>query len=113
MGKTLNELADELKEYIISVQSDAHNKVTLRPERYNNLKLKMDITKNKKPHVIISISMSQAEFDLKSIEKNSGGLGPDERYAIRWLGKTNTIPALMECWKRVEKNLGKAYEKEV
>lgn len=113
MSKTLKELADDLKEYIISSQSDAHNKITLRPERYNNLSLKMDILKNRQPHVIISLSLSQLEVDLKTGEKYSGGLGPDERYTLRWLARPNTIPALMECWKKVEKNLGKAYEKEV
>lgn len=39
MSKTLNELAGELKAYIIEIQSDAHNKGNIRPERYNNLKL--------------------------------------------------------------------------
>lgn len=43
MAKTLNELASDLKDVIIGLQSDAHNKGNLRVERYNNLKLSMDI----------------------------------------------------------------------
>ena len=46
MPKTLNELANELKEYLLNAQADAHNKASLRPERYNNLKLSMDLGGN-------------------------------------------------------------------
>ena len=111
MGKTLNELASELKEYIIELQSDAHNKGNFRPERYNNLKLTMDIAKDPHPHVIVTIAMSKSEYNLKSGEKISGSLGPDERYVQRWLAKPNSIPALQACWKVVELNRGRIDDK--
>lgn len=111
MSKTLNELASDLKSYIIEIQSDAHNKGNLRPERYNNLKFQMNIAVNHNPHVIVNIGMSSAEFDLRTGDKLSGGLGPDERYVIRWLDKPTSASALRECWRRVEKNRGKAAEK--
>lgn len=111
MGKTLNELASDLKTYIIEIQSDAHNKGNLRPERYNNLKLQMNIAANRVPHVIVNIGMSSAEFDLRTGDKTSGGLGPDERYVMRWLEKPTSVAALRDCWKRVEKNRGKASDK--
>ncbi len=41
MPKTLNEHADDLKRYIIELQSDAHNKGNVLAGRYNNLKLIM------------------------------------------------------------------------
>ena len=41
MPKTLNEHADDLKRYIIELQSDAHNKGNVRAGRCNNLKLIM------------------------------------------------------------------------
>lgn len=41
MPKTLNELAGDLKQLIIDLQSDAHNNGNIRMERYNNLKLLM------------------------------------------------------------------------
>lgn len=110
MGKTLNELAGELKEYVIDLQSDAHNRGNIRKERYNNLKLIMDIAANPTPHVIISISMSEAEFDLKSGEKTNGGLGPDERYVLRWLGKPNTLFDLRACWTEIESRRGSIKE---
>jgi len=109
--KTLKELADELREMIIDLHSDAHNKVNFRPERYNNLKLDMKISQNPNPHVIITLSMSSAEFDLKTHEKTNGGLGQDEKYAIRWLEKPNTIESLMNCWSNLEKNRGRISDK--
>lgn len=106
MGKTLNELAGELKNCIIELQSDAHNRGNLRKERYNNLKLTMG--NGVKPNVVVSIAMSEAEFDLNSGEKVNGGLGPDEKYVLRWFGKPNTISDLRACWADVEKSRGKA-----
>lgn len=111
MSKTLKELSDELKAYLIEIQSDAHNKGNFRPERYNNLKLSMNIASNRSPHVIVTLAMSSAEYDLKTGEKTNGGLGPDERLVLRWLGKQNSLPNLMECWKNVEKNRGRIDDK--
>lgn len=111
MAKTLNELAGELRDFIVELQLDAHNKGNFRPERYNNLKLTMSIPHNPSPHVVISISMSEAEFDLKTGEKISGGLGPDDRYVMRWLSKANVLTNLNERWKAMEKNRGRIVDK--
>ncbi len=107
MGKNLKELTDDLKEYVIDQQSDAHNKTNLKKERYNNLKLSMDITKNSSPHIIINIGMSEAEFNIRTGDKNNGGLGPDERYVFRWLGRSNILPDLNECWKEMAREHGR------
>lgn len=113
MAKTLNELANELKAYIIELQSDAHNKGNLRPERYNNTKLTMDLAYDPTPHVIISIGMSSAEFQLKTFEKVNGGLGPDERYVLRWIDKPVVIENLRACWAQAERNRGRITDKNV
>lgn len=107
MTKTLNEVAGDLKAYLIELQSDAHNKGNMRPERYNNLKLVMDLARNKNPHVVISVAMSEAEYTLPSGEKVSGSLGPDDRFVLRWIAKPNSIPTLMECWKQAERSRGR------
>ena len=83
MPKTLNELAGDLKQLIIDLQSDAHNNGNIRMERYNNLKLLMFPQKNRTPHVIVDLSMSAAEFDIQSGQKINGSLGPDERYVLK------------------------------
>lgn len=112
MPKTLNELAGELKALIIDLQSDPHNKTNINSQRYNNLKLGMEIAKESTPHVIVNIAMSEAVFNINNGEKMSGGLGPDERYVLRWFSKGSTMEALKECWKSREKSRGKAEDGE-
>lgn len=107
MGKTLNELADELKAYIVEQHSDAHNKGNMRTGRYNNLKLSMDIVKNSTPHVVVNMGMSEAEFNIRSGEKINGSLGPEEKYTQKWFSKSSTLPALNECWKALAKERGR------
>ena len=109
--KTLKELSDELKAMMIELQMDAHNKANFRPERYNNLQLKMDLAYNPDPHVIVTLSMSSAEFDLRTLEKTSGGLGQDDKYVMRWFSKPNVLESLMACWKNAEKNRGRISDK--
>lgn len=111
MAKTLNELANELKEYLLNSQADAHNKASLRPERYNNLKLSMDLGGNARPHVIVSLTFSSAEYDLKTGDRLNGGLGPDEKYVLRWFGKPGVLQDLMDCWRQAERNRGRATDK--
>lgn len=112
MAKTLNELAGDLKTLIIDLQSDAHNRTNINLSRYNNLKLKMDPSKNSTPHVVISLAMSEAIFNITSGEKITGSLGPDERYAIRWFGKGSTLESLKECWNNAVKSNTQASDDE-
>ena len=107
MAKTLNEHAGDLKRYIIELQSDSHNQGSVRVERYNNLKLAMEPNANHNPHVVVDMTMSSAEFELKMGQKLNGGLGPDERYVIRWLSKSGTLPALMDTWRTIINNGGR------
>ena len=108
MTKSLKELADDLKDLMINLQSDAHNKGSFRPERYNNLKLSMDIAKESTPHVVINMAMSEAQFNINTGEKMNGSLGPDEKFVVRWFGKANTLEALRECWLAIARKRGRA-----
>ena len=103
MAKSLNDLAKELKALIIELQSDVRNQNNLRVARYNNLKLLMEPERNHNPHVVVDFSMSDAEFDIKTGQKINGGLGPDERYVLRWFNKAGTLSALQETWKESAK----------
>lgn len=89
--KTLSELAVKLQESIIKQQEDAHNSSSLNINRYNNLKIRMS-TKFHYPHIIVSIGISEAIFNIEDCSKTEGGLGPDEKYVRKWMG-TNTIAA--------------------
>ena len=107
MGKTLHELACDLKAYIINLQSDVRDKQIFRPERYNNLKLEMNVARDITAQVRISMGMSEARYDLKTGEKVYGSLGIDEKYIQRWLAKGENMLHLMECWNARVKNRGK------
>jgi len=98
MSRSLNELTGNLKDLIIDLQSDARNSRTLNKEKYNNLKISMNPSKNPHPHLTIQVSMSEAVYDLKSGEKLSGGLGPDEKYVQRWLSKGSILESLTAVW---------------
>ncbi len=95
--KTLHELAVKLQESIIKQQDDAHNSTTLNVTKYNNLKLKMD-SRYAYPHVIVTIGISEAVFNIADGTKTDGGLGPDEKYVKKWLGSSTVIADLKEIY---------------
>lgn len=93
---TLNELATKLQEFIIEQQIDPHNLRQLTVHRYNNLKLK--IAQLSYPNVIICIGISEATYNLSDVTKVDGGLGQDERYVRKWLGRGSIIKELTELY---------------
>lgn len=110
MGKSLNELSIELKEFLIGIQMDMRDSRAFRPERYNNLKFSMDVARDRTPQLRITMGISMAQYDLITGAKLMGSLGVDERYVVRWLGKKDTMPNLMACWNARVKNRGKITE---
>lgn len=112
MGKSLNELAGDLKSYILEINSNMRGNAAFRPERYNNLKLSMDVAKEKIPHVTISLGMSEVTYNINSLDKMNGSLGADERYIQRWFNKTGVIENLKSGWDKRVKNRGKITEVE-
>lgn len=95
--KTLHELAQKLQEYIIRSQQDAHNSTNMNITKYNNLKLKMN-SKYHYAHVIITIGISEAVFNIADGTKTDGSLGPDEKYVRKWLGTSSIISDLKEIY---------------
>lgn len=111
MGKTLNELGQELKALIISLSSGTGSE-KIQPEKFNNLKLSMDVAKEPIPHVKISIGISEAVYDINTLEKMDGSLAQNERYVQRWFNKASVAESLKACWKRRIDNRGKLTEVE-
>lgn len=95
--KTLHEMAVKLQESIVKQQEDAHNSTNLNVTKYNNLKLKMS-TKYTYPHVIVTIGISEAIFNIADGTKTDGGLGPDEKYVRKWLATSTVIADLKEIY---------------
>lgn len=108
MGKTLSELSRSLKEFIADSQ-DAHSGGDIKKQRYNNLKIDIvDPRASKTPQIIVSIGISEAVFNIITGEKTNGGLGPDERYVLRWLDRGSNREELKEILKDAQKHVGKA-----
>ena len=101
---TFKDLEDNLKNFIIQEQSDAHNINSVNFAKYNNIRIVMDPSKNIIPHVIIRISISEATFSLQDFSKKNGGLGYEERFVLKWFGRYGIKDKLQELWAFAEKN---------
>ncbi len=110
---SFKDLEDNLKNFLVQEQSDAHNIRTLMQAKYNNLKLWMDMTKYTQPHVYIHLSISEAVFSIENFIKLNGGLGYEERLVLKWFNRMGVRDKLMDLWRSAEAARGKETEKEV
>ena len=108
---TFKDLEDNLKNFIIQEQSDAHNARNVSVAKYNNIKVWMDLTKYVEPHFYVRISISEAVFSLHDCAKINGGLGYEERFIIKWFGRMGIKEKLNELWNTAEKSRGIGEEK--
>ncbi len=95
---TFKDLEDNLKSFMISEQSDAHNIRTANIQKYNNLKMWIDMSKYQQPHFFIRISISEAAFTVNDCMKLTGGLGYEERFVYKWFGRIGIKEKLRELW---------------
>ena len=100
---TFKDLEDNLKNFIIQEQSDAHNVRNVNIAKYNNIKIWMDLTKYVQPHFFIRVSISEAVFSLDDCSKIYGGLGYEERFIIKWYGRMGIKDKLSELWNSAAK----------
>lgn len=104
MAKSFNDMANSLKDLIFDLNSDSHSNRSFKPGRYNNIKVSMDPSADMTPHVVITIAISEAKFNINSFEKINGSLGPDERVVQRWFGRSGVAENLKELWKFAQEN---------
>lgn len=100
---TFKDLEDNLKNYILQEQSDAHNTRNVNAAKYNNIKIWMDITKYSEAHFFVRISISEAAFLLNDCSKLNGGLGYEERFIYKWFGRMGIKDKLVELWNFAQK----------
>ena len=101
---TFKDIQDNLKNFIIQEQSDAHNIRSVKTAKYNNIKITMDPTKEVQPHITIRISISEATYVLNSFSKTHGGLGYEEKFVLKWFNRYGIKEKLSELWGSAEKN---------
>lgn len=102
MVYTFNRYENMLKEYLTDETSDAHNKMGDNQARYKNLKVLMNPSKVKTPHVIIRIGISEVTVAIEDGEIISGGIGADTKYIPKWLNKSGVRQELMQTWSGIE-----------
>ena len=102
MGKTFNELAQDLRDYIVDKHSNSRGLKHMSLQRYNNLAISMNSKRYGQPHVIIKVGISEAAFSFPYVNKIDGGLGMDERYVMLWIGLDTTIASLDAQWKTIK-----------
>ncbi len=103
MAKTLNELTIELKDFILDTLNDPRSKVKVKRYEFNALDVSMDPDRESMPHIIVSMGISEATFSIETGKKITGGMGPVERYVLKWLEKGLTLQKLRETWMSTEK----------
>ena len=101
---TFKDLEDNLKNFMIQEQSDAHSSKTLNTAKYNNLKIWMEPSKFPQSHFIVRISISEAAFNLEDCNKINGGLGYEERSISKWFSRIGNKEKLVELWNSAEKS---------
>ena len=100
---TFKDLEDNLRNFIIQEQSDAHNVRNVNLAKYNNIRIWMDLAKYIEPHFYVRISISEAVFSLADCTKINGGLGYEERFVLKWFGRMGIKDKLQELWNSAEK----------
>lgn len=105
MAKTLNELSNELKDYILDAHSNYKGLKNISVERYHNLKIYMRPDYYQVFHVIIRIGISEAVLILPDGLIYTGGLGMDEKFVQRWLQRDTVLHELSSLWKIAESGL--------
>ena len=101
---TFKDLEDNLKNFMIQEQSDAHSSKTLNTAKYNNLKIWMEPSKFPQSHFIVRISISEAAFNPEDCNKINGGLAYEERLISKWFSRIGNKEKLVELWNSAEKS---------
>ena len=101
----LHNLEESLKNFLVESQSDNHNSNSANLYKYNNLKIVMEPKRDKTPHFIVRIGISEAMYYISTGDKMAGGLGSDERLIRRWIDRTFVQNDLNSAWTKSNKLL--------
>lgn len=102
MAKSFNELALDLKDFIVEKHANYRGLKHMAMQRYNNLSISMNSKRFGQPHVIVKVGMSEAVFTIPYINKTHGGLGMDERFVMLWLANDAVLQELDNHWKTIK-----------
>ncbi len=102
MAKSFNDLAYDLRDFIVDKHANYRGLKHMSMQRYNNLTISMNSRRYGQQHVIVKIGISEGVFSFPYVNKLDGGLGMDERYVMQWIGNDMVIQTLNEHWKTIK-----------
>jgi hypothetical protein len=97
---SLGELANKLQEYILKQQESAGGNAQYALSKYSSVKIKMD-SNIRYAHIIVEIGISKAIFNVETGIKTDGGLGPFDRYVLKWMANSWILYDIRELYKKL------------
>ena len=102
MVKSFNDLAYDLRDFIVDKHANYRGLKHMSLQKYNNLAISMNSRRYGQQHVIVKIGISEGVFSFPYVNKIDGGLGMDERFVMQWIGTDVAQNALNEHWKTIK-----------
>lgn len=97
MPSSIKNFENSLRDYLMNMQSDAYSTHARLQQKYNNLKVYMDINSSV-PQFSVSVNISEVCYSINPLVKISGSMGADERFIQMWASRPNINGELMKYW---------------
>lgn len=97
MANSIKTFENSLRDYLLNMQTDAYSTPARLQQKYNNLKVYMDINSTT-PQFSVSVNISEVCYSINPLAKISGSMGADERYIYMWASRPNINGELMKYW---------------
>ena len=97
MPSSIKNFENSLRDYLMNMQSDAYSTPARLQQKYNNLKVCMDINSSV-PQFCVSANISEVCYAINPLTKISGSMGADERFIQMWASRPNINGELMKYW---------------
>lgn len=97
MANSIKNFENSLRDYLMSMQSDAYSTPAKLHQKYNNLKVCMDVNSSV-PQFCVSVNISEVCYAINPLTKISGSMGSDERFIQMWASRPNINGELMKYW---------------
>lgn len=94
---SLYRYSNMLKDFIIDEMSKPSSR-NVDKNRYNNLKLFMDLERFPIPHICVRIGISEGVISLESGDLIYGSIGQDAMLIKKWLRRSAVYAELLRIW---------------
>lgn len=102
MANSIKNFENSLRDYLLNMQADAYSTPARLQQKYNNLKVYMNIDSST-PQFSVSSNISEVCFAINPLVRLSGSLGGDDRFIQMWASRPNINGELMKYWTYLSK----------